>query len=203
MRPCGSEDAVKNYPYLLINEIEGPDGQPMPSGPVGEVSSPQVAPATAALLELSQTALMGMLGSQEKGEEVRSNVSDEAVALVQERLDMQVYIYMDNFAKAMQRSGEIWLNMARDIYVEDARRMKTIDRQGKVSSVEVGKPMLENGRVVGALDMSRASFDVESTVGPSSATKRTAVVNTLTGMLKFCAGSRDAAGAYLFDHDEH
>jgi len=36
-------------------------------------------------------------------------VRGKAIELIQDKLDMQTYIYMSNFAKAMRRSGENWL----------------------------------------------------------------------------------------------
>ena len=55
---------------------------------------------------------------------------------------MQSFIYMSNFAKAMKRSGEIWLSMAKDVYIEDKRKMKTIAKTGKAGIVELMQPRL-------------------------------------------------------------
>jgi hypothetical protein len=93
---------------------------------------------------------------------------------------------MSNFAKGMKRCGEIWLSMARDIYVEDKRKMKTVAPTGESSVVELMKPAIdtETGAMVMENDLSAATFDVVAEVGPSSSSKRQATVRALTGMLQ-------------------
>ena len=91
---------------------------------------------------------------------------------------------MSNFAKGMKRCGEIWLSMAKDIYVEEGRRMKVIGRTEDVETVELMQPMVsETGEVVMENDLSQAKFDVIVDVGPSSSSKRASTVRALTGMM--------------------
>jgi hypothetical protein len=102
---------------------------------------------------------------------------------------MQAFIYMSNFAKGMKRCGEIWLSMAKEVYIEDKRKMKTIAPTGQAGMVELMKPTLdqETGAVVMENDLSSATFDVVAEVGPSSTSKREATVRALTGMLQITA----------------
>jgi hypothetical protein len=87
-------------------------------------------------------------------------------------------------AKAVKRSGEIWLSMAKDVIVEPGRKMKSIGAQGEMSTVELAKPkMNEEGEVEMENDLSEAEFDVDVQVGPSSGSKRAATVRALTGMM--------------------
>jgi hypothetical protein len=106
--------------------------------------------------------------------------------MIQTRVDMQTFIYMSNFAKGMKRCGEIWLSMAKDIYTEDSRKMKTISPGGDAGVIELMQPMIdqETGAIKMANDMSSASFDVVANVGPSSSSKRSATVRALTGMMQ-------------------
>jgi len=106
--------------------------------------------------------------------------------LIQTRLDMQTFIYMSNMAKAMRRCGEIWLSMAKDIYVEEGRKMKAIGAMEEVQSVELMKPIIdqETGELTYENDLSKATFDVAVDVGPSFASKRDATVRALTGMMQ-------------------
>jgi len=100
-------------------------------------------------------------------------------------LDMQSFIYMSNFAKAVQRCGVVWLGMANELYVERGRKMKTIGRQEEMDSVVLMRPVLnkETGATEYENDMSRAKYDVVSDVGPSSSSRRAATVRGLTGMM--------------------
>jgi hypothetical protein len=179
-----SEDNIKDYPYLLINPVTGPNGEQQISGPVAYTRSPAVPPALAGLLQITEQDMQDILGNQGGAEKIVSNISGKAVEMIQQRLDMQTFIYMSNFAKAMKRCGEVWLSMAKDIYIEEGRKMKVITSDGETDMVELMQPTVdESGRVVMLNDLSQANFDVDVDVGPSSSSKRAATVQALTGML--------------------
>ena len=179
-----ADDNLKNYPYLLVNPITAADGSTQVTGPLAYTKSAQIPPAMAALLQITETDMKEILGSSAQGEKMVSNISGKAVEMIQTRLDMQTFIYMSNFAKGMKRSGEIWLSMAKDIYFEEGRKMKVIGRTEDVNTVELMKPMVsETGEVILENDLTRAKFDVNVDVGPSSSSKRAATVRALTGMM--------------------
>ena len=180
-----SEDNVKNYPYMLLNPITGLNGEPMPSGPLGYTKVAQIPPAMAALLQITDVDIKEVLGSQEAGEELKSNISGNAVELVQNKLDMQLYIYMSNLSKAMKRSGEIWLSKSKDVYVDEGRKMKSISKDKKRGMIKLMEPTIgDDGEIKYTNDISRAKAEVNSEVGPSSSTKRSATVKALTGMMQ-------------------
>jgi hypothetical protein len=180
-----AEDNLKDYPYLLINPITDQNGNQAVSGPVAYTRSPAIPPAMAALLQITEQDMQDILGSAQQADKMVSNISGKAVEMIQQRLDMQTFIYMSNFAKGMKRCGEIWLSMAREVYSEDGRKMKAITASGDVQAVELLKPMVdqETGEIVLQNDLSSASFDVDVEVGPSSSSKRAATVRALTGMM--------------------
>lgn len=179
-----SEDNVKNYPYLLINPITNANGEEIVSGPVAYTKSPNIPPAMAALFQITESDMQEILGNQQAGEMLQSNVSGKAVELVQNKIDMQAFIYMSNMAKAVKRSGEIWLSMAKDVLVEEGRKMKGIGSQGEKTTIELMRPVIgEDGDTEYENDLSEAEFDVAVDVGPSSSSKRASTVRALTGML--------------------
>ena len=181
-----AEDNLKDYPYLLINPITDQNGNQAVSGPVAYTRSAAIPPAMAALLQITETDMQDILGNPAGADKMVSNISGKAVEMIQARVDGQAFIYMSNFAKGMKRCGEIWLSMARDIYTEDKRKMKTIAATGEAGMVELMKPSIdqETGAVVMENDLTSATFDVIADVGPSSSTKRQATVRALTGMLQ-------------------
>jgi hypothetical protein len=138
----------------------------------------------AALMQLAEQALSDLLGNQQAGEELQPNLSGKAIELIQTRLDMQTFIYMSNFAKAMKRSGEVWLGMKKAITVEESRKMKIITPDGKTGSVVVNEPAYDakSQSVVIRNDLSKAGYDVMVGVGPSSDSKRQATVRSLMGL---------------------
>lgn len=182
-RTMWEEDNVKQYPYLVVDPITGPDGQQVAAGPIGFTKSPNIPPAMAALLQITETDMQDLLGNQQAGEEMQPNMSGKAVELIQNRLDMQVFIYMSNMGKAMRRCGEVWLSMAKELYVEDGRRMKAIGRQDEVSSIILRRPIMGEAGMEMENDIGDAKFDVAVDVGPSSSSKRAATVRALTGLL--------------------
>jgi len=181
-----SEDNLKDYPYLLINPITDQNGNQAVSGPVAYTRAPNIPPAMAALLQITETDMQDILGNPAGADKMVSGMSGKAVEMIQTRVDMQAFIYMSNFAKGMKRCGEIWLSMAKEVYIEDKRKMKTIAPTGEAGMVELMQPSIDQqtGEVVMENDLSSATFDVVAEVGPSSTSKREATVRALTGMLQ-------------------
>lgn len=188
-----SEDNIQNYPYMLINQITGADGLPQPAGPLGYTKPPQIPPAMAALLQLTAADTAEILGNQQQGDKMVSNISGKAVEMIQQRLDMQSFIFMSNFAKAMRRCGVVWLSMAKELYIEVGRKMKKIGAMNEIESVEIMRPTISKaGEKVFDNDLTKADFDVAVTVGPSFSSRRDATVRALTGMMQVVQDPADA-----------
>ena len=179
------DDNIKNYPYLLINPITDAMGNEVAQPPIGYTQPPAIPPAMAALLQLTDQDIRELLGNQEMGEQVRANLSGDLMEMVQSKLDMQTYIYMSNMAKAMRRCGEIWLSMAKDIMVEENRKVKGVSEGGNVEYLEISKPFLnkDTGEVEYLNDVSKARLDVRVSVSPSTTTKKAKTVRDLTKVL--------------------
>jgi len=187
------EDNIKNYPYLLINPVEDAEGNVMPSGPVAYTRAPNVPPAMAALLQITEQDMAEMLGNNQQAEKMVSNISGKAVEMIQTRLDMQSFIYISNMSKAMQRCGEVWLSMARELYHEKGRKMKSVGEMGNIESVELGKETInKSGQLASDSDLSKANLDVAVDVGPSFMSRRNATVTALTGVLQMTTDPQDA-----------
>lgn len=187
-------DNLVNRPFLLVNSITNADGSTQPAGPVGYTKPPQVAPALAAIIQMSDADMREVLGNPEGADKLLSGVSAQAIEAVSNRVDQQAFIYMSNFAKAMKRCGEVWLSMAREVYVEEGRRMKTIGATGEVGSVELQKPTIgATGGIELANDLSRASFDVVSEVGPATQSRRDKMQREFLALLGLTKDPQTAA----------
>ena len=179
-----AEDNLKNYPYVLVNKITGPDGNEVASGPLGYTKPPIIPPALGALLQLTEQDMNDILGNPSGADKMVSNISGKAVEMIQQRVDMQAYIYMSNFAKAVRRAGEIWLSMARDVYVEPKRKMKGITDAGEMRTVELMVPkMSEEGEIEHENDLSEAKFDVAVEVGPTSTSRRDSMTRSIMNVM--------------------
>ena len=181
-----AEDNLRNYPYLLVNPITGPNGETQAAGPVAYTKSAAIPPAMAALLQITEQDMAEILGNNQQADKMVSGISGKAVELIQTRLDMQTFIYMSNMAKAVRRCGEIWLSMSKDIYVEEKRKMKTVGAMEEIGSIELMKPQIdeETGELIYENNLGDALFDVAVDVGPSSSSRRDATVRALTGMMQ-------------------
>lgn len=76
--------------------------------------------------------------------------------------------------------------MAKDIYVEENRRMKKVGAQDNITNIQLLRPIIneETGAMELENDLSRANFDVTADVGPSSSSKKAATVRAITGMMQ-------------------
>ena len=184
-----ANDNLDNNPYLLVNPVTDMNGNEQFAGPLGYTKPPQIPPAMATLLQTTEDDIRDILGNNQEGEKITSNISGDAISLVQQRLDMLTFIYVSNMAKAKKTVGEIWLGMARDVYVEDRRLMKTIGEQGEVSQTDITAASInDDGRIETGSIFERAPLEVTVDVGPSSTTRKESVINSL---LKMVAVSND------------
>ncbi|WP_180116445.1 portal protein [Acinetobacter sp. YH12140] len=188
-----AQDNIENFPYLLAHPLKDEMGNVVAQGPVAYTKPPSIPPAMGALLQVAEQDLSDILGNQDSGDEMQSNISGVAVELIQNRLDMQSFIYISNFAKGVRRSGEIWLSMASELYVEDGRKMKVVGNQDEIDSIELFKPIYNeaSGEVERANDLTKAKFDVAIDIGPTSSSKRSATVRSLTNMLPLMVDPMD------------
>lgn len=186
-----ANDNLVNNPYLLANPLTDASGQLVAQGPMAYTKPPQVPPSLAALLQLTDVDIRELLGNQEQGEKINANVSAEAIDLVQNQLGMQSAIYFSNFAKAVKWGGTIWLSMAKELYVEEGRRMKMIGRQDEVDSAELARPVIGESGIEYENDLTKASFDVTVDVGPTSSSRRAATVRALTALLPYTSDPQD------------
>jgi hypothetical protein len=181
-----SNDIVNNYSHLLINPITDQNGQEQAVGPLAYTRPPAVPPALAALLQIVEEDIKELLGNTQQGEEIQGNISTETAHLISNRLDMQAFIYMSNMAKAIKRCGEIWLGMAKEIYVEDRRKMKGIGAHGETKQIELMRPVIDEktGKLSYENDLSKAKHEVYVDVGPSSSTRKEATFRSLMRMME-------------------
>lgn len=181
-----AEDNLRDYPYMLVNPITDANGQKISTGPIGYTKAPDLPPASVALLQMTDKDMSDLLGNQEAGEEIQPNQSGFAMELVQAKLDMQTFIYISNMAKAIRRGGAIWLDMAKEVYIENSRKRKVINSAGEASSVTLNAPGKDEvtGVAITQNDLTEADFDVTAIPGPTSASKKAATVRALISLLQ-------------------
>lgn len=180
-----AEDNVVNRPVLRLNPLRNPStGDIVSAGPIGMTQPPTIPPAMAALIPAVQQDMKDILGDQAQGDKIVSNVSEEVVAAAQMHIGGMTAIYLSNFAKGMQRSGVIYRDMMKDVYVEDDRVLKVVNEAGDASTVKLNQPALtDDGARYTENDLASIDFDVVVSVGPSSDSKRDATTRNLMKLM--------------------
>jgi hypothetical protein len=178
-------DHIDNNAFLMVNPLKDAQGNIVQTGPIGFTKSPDVPPAVAALISLTRQDVADQMGNPENGEMLQPDASGIALDLVQGRIDMGSYGFMDNAADAERRVAEIWLGMAAEVYADKGRKLRVLGKDGTRSMVEVGKKVFDTktGELKAEVDFSRADLDVVVDIGPTSASRRAAVVRTLSSLM--------------------
>ncbi|WP_425991367.1 portal protein [Afipia sp. DC4300-2b1] len=113
--------------------------------------------------------------------------SNETSGIAIERRDQQgdtgTYVYHDNFALAIERTGEIVNELFPKIY-DTQRTIRILGDDGKPDMVEINKPQVVNGVEKILNDMSSGSYDVMMEQGPSYTTKREAAQAGMTEFIR-------------------
>lgn len=186
-----AEGNIKRAPYRLINPMKNPDGSKVLQGPVATLKPPEVPPGLAALLQVA-VAGMDQLGGggQVQEQDVASQISGKAVELIQKRIDMQSFIYTDNFAKAMRRAGQVWLSMQKDIMPDEEHSAPVVKPDGTQDFVKMVTPgqNTEGQRII-ENDPRAGKYGCVTDVGPSFTSRRDATVKALIGLLQLVAVS--------------
>lgn len=169
----------------LEKYYEAPDLSPVlpynpnPDLPNGGRPSREMPPQPPAAMwqesQISQAEMNAAVGIYPSALGARSNeTSGKAIAARQRESDTGTYIYFDNFAHAMRRSGTILVDLISKVY--DGERIQRIlgpdSREAFVPINQTVKDAFGNDRIVN--DITTAKFDVRIDVGPTYTTAREA-----------------------------
>lgn len=186
--------------YLLANPvIDDVTGEIKALGPVGNLSPPTVGPADAALLQIANADLME--DAQDGADEVKANVSAEAMDIAATRVDARSGPYLDNMRKSVQREGEIYLPMAIEVYSEPGRKVETMTEDGGDGTATLYEqytdPATEEPKVRN--DFSRGRYKVIASVSEETATRRDKTVKAVIAVAEkaLAVGDQQLATACL------
>lgn len=191
---------IDRLPFLRAMALRNPDGTIASVGPIGKVEPPQVQPATAALLQI---AGQDLTDEDENADEVKANVSADAMDIAASRVDAKSGIYLDNMRQSVQREAEIYLGMAREVNFEEGRKVETLTMDGQDGTATLQEPVLDENKVYRIRnDLSRGKYKVVADVQESTTTKRQKTVRQnmeIAGIAKDLQGTQDLAAAALLN----
>lgn len=174
---------VRRVPYLTINATKDAQGNIIGVGPQAYTKAPVIPQAMGALIESSGALIGELTGNQSNGEQLVSNVSTEAVEMVQDKVDAQAYIYLDNFSKTIAHVGRIWLSMAQVVYDEENREMSGVSHDDTDSKVIINKPTIKDGQLAHENDMQGGKYKVTVDIGEAFSTQRDKTIKRLLNLV--------------------
>lgn len=113
-----------------------------------------------------------VIGIYDAGLGAKSNeTSGKAILARQREGDVGTFVYIDNFGMAIQRTGQILLDLIPHYY-DTQRTVRIVGIDGTESVVDINKPMIEGGVEKVMHDVTIGAYDVTLETGPSYSTKR-------------------------------
>lgn len=188
------EANINRSPYLLANPlIDDATGQIAQVGPIGYVKPPDLAPVTAALLQI---AAGDLTEDDQNADEVKANTSAEAMDIAATRVDAKSGIYLDNMRQSVQREAEIYLSMAREVYYEPGRVVETMDEEGGDGEAVLYEAFTDSQGVYRIRnDIARGKYKAVCSVTEATATRRDKTVKSClnTATVAQAAGDTELA----------
>lgn len=193
LRELWQNQEVDRHPYALVNPVLDPiTGGIAAMGPVGKIDPPQVAPVTAALLQVAGNDLTE---DMQDPDQVVANTSAEAMDIAATRVDAKSAIYLDNWRQTVQREGEIYLSQCRDTYWQPGRKVETMSEEGDDGEATLVEPYTDkDGKHITRNDFTTGKYKVIVDVTEATSTRRGKAVK---GSLAIAAAATEAGNTQL------
>lgn len=180
---------TENHPFLEYT----PD--PLNPGAPQRVAPPVASQAIMLGKQQASEKMRAVVGIYDASLGARSNeTSGVAIRRRDAQADTGTFVYHANFSLAIQRTGQIIVDLAPHIY-DTYRMIRIIGDDGKEDTAEINKPTLRDGMEIVMNDITAGSYDVVTVAGPSYATRREEAADAMTAFMQAVPG----AGAVLGD----
>ena len=180
----------RNHAYLRYTNVAG-----VP--PPARVSPATNTQSLDGLLVEMQGAMNATTGIYPAALGAKSNeTSGRAIMARQREGDTGTYVYVSNFACAVQRTGQIIVNMIPQIY-DTKRTIQIAGEDGKIDQLPINQPGLDEqgmGPGLALNDVTIGAYQVAIEMGPSFSSKREEAREGMTELLRVLGPQ----GALLF-----
>lgn len=161
---------AKNWPVLLYR----PDPQ-APTAVPQRVAPPVGSAGIAETVAMAAEDMKAVIGIYDASLGARSNEqSGKAIVARQREGDTGAFVYIDNFALAVQHTGRVLIDMIPHVY-DTPRVIRVIGEDGKIDVVPINRPAgaaLDGAAERVENDVTVGAYDVALEMGPSYTTKR-------------------------------
>lgn len=176
--------------YQLVNPMRDLQGNILPHTQ-GMVSPPIVDPALGALLDVTANHVQKETGvaPQQVNDPDASGVAINAAAQL---VNMNTQSIMKNIQKANMRSGQIYREIAADVYSEPTM-MTLLEEDDTESTVQLFDSAIDKdtGKLIFLNDITKGQFEVVVDVGPAYATRRQETVSDLNKIMDTLASTQE------------
>ncbi len=159
---------------------------PDPANPGGPQRVPPPVASQAIVMgrQKASDMMRAVVGIYDASLGARSNeTSGVAIRARDAQGDTGTYVYHSNFALAIQRTGQILVDLAPHVY-DTERTMRIIGDDGKPSTTKINRRVMEGGEEKVRNDITVGSYDVMTMEGPSYATRRDEARDGLTAFIQ-------------------
>lgn len=169
---------TENHPFLEYT----PDAM-APAGPQ-RVPPPVASQAIQLGRQQASEKLRAVIGIYDASLGARSNeTSGIAIRRRDAQADTGTFVYHANFSLAIQRTGQIIVDLAPHIY-DAERTIRILGDDGKPDLKTINRKTLKDGIEVVENDITVGSYDVMTVAGPSYATRREEASEALTAFIQ-------------------
>jgi hypothetical protein len=180
-----SEMHLGKFNYAVVNQLYNEDGTMIPSGPAGVWASPRVDPNTAAVMEIAGNYIQEETTGNLQ-EATNPQITEKALTTMVQRLDMNTFVLMDNIAKSLKRSGEVYRAIAGEIY-DTEQKVNLIEEDGTEKEALLFELVVdeESGqtRAINDIRNSEGVFEVVVDTGPAFSSRRRETLEALKDIM--------------------
>ncbi|MBG6243136.1 MAG: portal protein [Candidatus Symbiopectobacterium sp. Dall1.0] len=155
-----------DYPYYLMNRTDESNGE-LPVQPIAYMENPDVPQANAYMLEAATNSVKEVASPGVDEQAATGQVAFDTVNQLNQRADLETYVFLDNLATAMRRDGEIYSAIVNDIY-DVPRSVSMTLEDGSEKDVQLMSQVVDyqSGQIVTLNDV-RGRYETYTDVGPS------------------------------------
>jgi hypothetical protein len=176
---------TKNLPYLIYEPDTKNNGAP-PQRVQPPVASQGMADGLIRAIE----DLKAVTGIYDASLGAKSNeTSGKAILARQREGDVGSYVFIDNFARAIRRTGQILVDLIPHIY-DTERTIRIMGEDGRIDLMKINQAQGDGISTKIVNDVTVGSYDVVTEIGPSYTTKRE---EAKEGMTAFIQAAPEAA----------
>lgn len=193
-----AEANIKRKPYLLAEPLRNEDGSIAAAGPLSYLKPPDLPPSLAAIIQYTSQSLMEEY--QDGSDTAKANTSAAAMDIAAARVDAKSGIYLDNIAQSVQREGEIYFSMAREVYAEEGRKVDTMTEDGDDGTEIIKQAKTDDrGKYAVINDLQAAKYKVVVSVTEATTTRRDKTVRAMMNVANVAGtiGDQELAQASL------